>query len=167
MNNTEKNQKLFSSGGIFVDVFIGFLIVACVAGILYRCFLYDPAAFKQDGESYVVYFEIENAHESYAQYLQGGDVVYDEQTGMRLGTLVVHDAHAEGSAVAVAQDELVPDAPLAVQGVMRSAVGSMEQGTLVIGGSYMLTPGQVLEIYTDTVSVSVRILQITEHSEEK
>ena len=64
MNNTEKNQKLFSSGGIFVDVFIGFLIVACVAGILYRCFLYDPAAFKQDGESYVVYFEIENAHET-------------------------------------------------------------------------------------------------------
>ena len=51
MSKTDKNQKLFSSGGIFVDIFIGFLIAACVAGIVYRCFIYDPSARNPSGES--------------------------------------------------------------------------------------------------------------------
>lgn len=165
MNKTEKNKKLFSSGGVFVDIFIGFLIAACIAGIVYRCFIYDPNKRLEEGESYMVYFEIENAHESYAKYLESGDTVYDAATGLRIGALAVHTDHAEGSAVSVLQDEQAEDMPLSVKGVLRSVPGLMEQGTLVIDGSYMLTPGQVFEIYTDTVSVNVRVLSITEMTE--
>ena len=164
MNKAEKNKKLFSSGGVFVDIFIGFLIAACIAGVVYRCFIYDPNAHDHAGESYMVYFEIENAHESYANYLDSGDSVYDGATGLQIGTLDVHVDHAEGSAVSVLRN--AEQTSLRVKGVMRSVPGIMEQGTLVIGGSYMLTPGQVLEIYTDTVSVEVRILQIVELTEE-
>lgn len=172
MNKTEKNQKLFSSGGIFVDIFIGFLIAACLAGIVYRCFIYDPNARTQQGESYMVYFEIENAHESFVQYLESGDVVYDEATALRIGTLALHEEHAENSAVAMIetaqeQTQVGETGAMTVRGVFRSVPGVMEQGTLVIDGTYMLTPGQILEIYTDTVAVKVRILQITEHTEEK
>ena len=167
MNKTEKKKNLFSSGGIFVDLFIGFLIAACITGIVYRCFIYDPNAGVQEGESYLVYFEIEDARESFARYLESGDVVYDATTGLRIGALALHDEHAAGSAVALLQNEQAEDAELSVRGVMRSVAGKMEQGTLIIGGTYMLTPGQVLEIYTDTVSVEVRILRIVEHSEEK
>ena len=78
MNKTEKRKNLFSSGGIFVDLFIGFLIAACIAGIVYRCFIYDPNAGVPDGKSYMVYFEIENAQESFATYLESGDAVYDQ-----------------------------------------------------------------------------------------
>lgn len=167
MNRTEKRKNLFSSGGVFVDIFIGFLIAACIAGIVYRCFIYDPHTRSQEGESYMVYFEIENAHESYADYLESGDNVYDGTTGLRIGALAVHTDHAEGSAVSVLRDENTADAPLSVTGVMRSVPGEIKQGTLVIDGAYMLTPGQELEIYTDTVSVTVRILQITEQTEEE
>ena len=167
MNKTEKRKNLFSSGGVFVDIFIGFLIAACIAGIVYRCFIYDPNAGVPDGKSYMVYFEIENAQESFADYLDSGDAVYDDATGLRIGALALHEAHAEGSAVALLQDEADPAAEVIVRGLMRSVSGEMEQGTLVIGGTYMLTPGQVLEIYTDTVSLEVRILKIVEHSEEK
>ena len=163
MNKTEKNQKLFSSGGIFVDIFIGFLIAACIAGIIYRCFIYDPNALDQANESYMVYFEIENAYDTYAQYLHSGDAVYDEATGLRIGTLAVHVDHTSNSAVAVSQQQT--DSPLVVMGVMHSVPGEMEQGTLIIDGSYMLTPGQIVEIYTDTVSVSVRVLKIVESVE--
>ncbi len=163
MNKTENNKKLFSSGGIFVDIFIGFLIAACITGIVYRCFIYDPHAHEQAGESYMVYFEIENAYESYATYLKSGDAVYDSATGLRIGSLALHADHAQDSAVTVLQAS--SDAPLRVKGVMSSVPGEMEQGTLVIDGSYMLTPGQTLEIYTATVSVNVRILQITEAAE--
>ena len=167
MNKTEKRKNLFSSGGIFVDLFIGFLIAACIAGIVYRCFIYDPNAGVLDGKSYMVYFEIENAQESFATYLESGDAVYDQETGLRIGALAVHEEHAEGSAVAMLQEERNENEPLIVRGVMRSVAGELEQGTLIIDGTYMLTPGQVLEIYTDTVSVEVRILRIVEHSEEK
>jgi hypothetical protein len=51
MNKTEKNEKLFSSGGVFVDIFIGFLIAACIAGVVYRCFIYDPNARQETGEA--------------------------------------------------------------------------------------------------------------------
>ena len=167
MNKTEKNKKLFSSGGIFVDFFIGFLIAACIAGVVYRCFIYDPSARVQEGETYEVYFEIENARESFADYLNHGDAVYDSATGMQIGVLTLHQEHAENSAVALVQDAQNENAPVVIRGVMSSVTGDMEQGTLVIDGMYSLTPGQVLEIYTDTVSVNIRILQITECSEEK
>ena len=166
MKKAETNKKLFSSGGVFVDLFIGFLIAACVAGIVYRCFIYDPNKNLEAGESYMVYFEITDAHESYASYLEDTDTVYDSATGKRIGALAPHNDHAEGSAVAVLQDEQQEDAPLTVTGVFRSVPGLMEQGSLVIDGTYMLTPGQVLEIYTDTVAVYVRIISITEIAEQ-
>ena len=81
MNKAEKNKNLFSSGGVFVDIFIGFLIAACIAGVVYRCFIYDPHARDEAGESYMVFFEVENAQRSFASYLQSGDHVYDESTG--------------------------------------------------------------------------------------
>jgi hypothetical protein len=166
MNKTEKNEKLFSSGGVFVDIFIGFLIAACIAGVVYRCFIYDPNARQETGESYMVYFEIENAYESYVDYLNSGNQVYDGATGLRIGALALHADHVESSAVAMLKNDDAEQQSISVEGVFRSVPGVLEQGTLVIGGSYMLTPGQVLEIYTDTVSVEVRILQITEAVEE-
>ncbi len=166
MNKAEKRKNLFSSGGVFVDLFIGFLIAACIAGVVYRCFIYDPQVREDTGESYMVYFEIENAYESYADYLNARDAVYDGVTGLLIGELAKHDSHVDGSAVSVLQDNDAADAPIQVTGVILSAPGKMEQGTLVIGGSYMLTPGQVLEVYTDTVSVNIRILQITEQPAE-
>lgn len=166
MNKTEKNEKLFSSGGVFVDIFIGFLIAACIAGVVYRCFIYDPNARQETGESYMVYFEIENAYESYVDYLNSGNQVYDGATGLRIGALALHEDHVESSAVTMLKDDDAEQQSISVEGVFRSVPGVLEQGTLVIGGSYMLTPGQVLEIYTDTVSVEVRILQITEAVEE-
>ncbi len=166
MNKAEKNKNLFSSGGVFVDIFIGFLIAACIAGVVFRCFIYDPTARDEAGKSYMVYFEIENAQETYAKYLLSGNAVYDEATGLRIGALAVHEDHAQDSAVSVLRNTDGEKTSLSVKGVFRSVPGKMEQGTLVIGGSYMLTPGQVLEIYTETVSVSVCILQIVEITEE-
>lgn len=167
MNKAENNKKLFSSGGVFVDVFIGFLIAACIAGIVFRCFIYDAnARAEQEGQSYMVYFEIIDAHESYAKYLTSSSAVYDAESGMRIGVLGVHGDHAEGSAVSLFKDEQAENADLRMKGVINSEVGVLEQGTLVIGGAYMLTPGQELEVYTNTVSVKVRILKITEHFEE-
>lgn len=159
MNREEKKQTLFSSGGVFVDIFIGFLIAACIAGIVYRCFIYDPHANDNQGESYMVYFEIEDAQPSFAEYLTSGDPVYDQATGLRLGALAVHQGSTDEKAVLVLQEQ---EQPLSVKGVFRSRAGELKEGSLVLDGTYTLTPGQVLEIYTDTVAVHVRILQITD-----
>ena len=166
MNKEEKRKPLMSSGGIFVDIFIGFLIAVCIAAVVYRCFIYTPSVSQTEGESYMVYFEIIDAQESYAAYLESGDAVYDDATGLRIGALALHEGHVQDSAVSVLRDQEDADTPLSVCGVFRSVPGTLEQGTLVIDGTYMLTPGQTLEIYTDTVSVSVRILQIAEQIEE-
>ena len=164
VNKEEKKSTVFSSGGVFVDIFIGFLIAACLAGIVYRCFIYSPDVGEVKGESYMVYFEIEEAHESYGRYLESGDAVYCAESGLRLGAIAVHEQSGENSVLA---EEGEQDADVRVYGVLKSIPGQLREGTLVLDGSYMLTPGQVLEIYTDTVSVEVRILRIVEHSEEK
>ena len=161
-NKEEKKKTLFSSGGVFVDIFIGFLIAACLAGIVYRCFIYNPDTGVDQGESYMVYFEIEDAHESYARYLESGDAVYCAKSGLRLGAIAVHEQSDENSVLAEHQR---PDDDKRVFGVLRSIPGVLREGTLVLDGSYMLTPGQTLEIYTDTVSVTVRIIRIASMSE--
>ena len=159
MNKEEKKSTLFSSGGVFIDIFIGFLIAACIAGIVYRCFIYDSNAGAQEGTSYLVYFEIADAHPGYADYLGSSDEVYDAQSGLRLGALAVHEQSQQGNVVSIlAQDET--DRTVTVNGVFRSRPGVMEQGSLVLDGTFTLTPGQELEIYTETVSVTVRIGRI-------
>lgn len=163
MNKEEKRKTLFSSGGVFVDIFIGFLIAACIAGIVYRCFIYDPHVTTDEGESYMIYFEIEDAHPNYAKYLESGDTVYNAE-GLRLGALAVYDGSDSGDAVSVLSNTENTDT-VTVRGVMRSRPGVMEQGTLVLDGVYQLTPGQTIEIYTDTVAVTVRILKITDQAE--
>ena len=161
-NREEKKKTLFSSGGVFVDIFIGFLIAACLAGIVYRCFIYNPDMGVDQGESYMVYFEIEDAHESYSRYLESGDAVYCAKSGLRLGSIAVHEQSDENSVLA---EDQRPDDDKRVFGVLRSIPGVLREGTLVLDGSYMLTPGQTLEIYTDTVSVTVRIIRIASMSE--
>ena len=160
MNMEEKKNARFSSGGVFVDIFIGFLIAVCIAGIFYRCFIYDPYASVQEGESHLVYFEIVDAYPGYADYLESGDEVYDAQSGLRLGALAVHEQSEQDNAVSIlGQDE--QNDSVTVRGVFRSRAGVMEQGSLVLDGYYTLTPGQELEIYTDTVSVTIRVVRIT------
>jgi hypothetical protein len=159
MNKEEKNKSRITSGGVFVDIFVGFLIAACIAGIVYRCFIYDPNVKQEQGEAHMVYFEILDAQEQYAKYLESGDAVYDTQTGLLIGKLAVHTESEEGSAVSVLTGEASTD-ELVVNGVLRSTPGMLDQGTLILDGTYMLTPGQELEIYTDTVSVSVRVTKI-------
>lgn len=164
MSKEEKRNSPFSSGGVFVDIFIILLIAACIAGVVYRCFIYNPEAGAEQGKAYMVYFEIEDAHESYASYLESGDVVYCADSRERLGALAVHEQSDENSVLAELPDEQEPDGN-SVSGVFRSIPGVMREGTLVLGGSYMLTPGQSLEIYTDTVSFTVRIMRIAKVSE--
>ncbi len=161
-NREEKKKTLFSSGGVFVDIFIGFLIAACLAGIVYRCFIYNPDTGVAQGESYMVYFEIEDAHESYGRYLNSGDAVYCARSGLRLGAIAVHEQSDENSVLA---EDHKPDDDKRVFGVLRSIPGVLREGTLVLDGSYMLTPGQTLEVYTDTVSVTVRVIRIASMSE--
>jgi len=161
MNKEEKNKTLFSSGGIFVDIFIGFLIAASIAGVVYRCFIYDPHANEKAGESYMVYFEIQNAQPGYADYLEDGDSVYDGASGLRVGALAVYSGSPDGAAVLTSGEK---SDGLTVTGVFRSRAGEMEEGSLVLDGTYRLTPGQVLELYTDTVAVTVRILKITDQA---
>lgn len=160
MNKEEKSKTLFSSGGVFVDIFIGFLIAACIAGIVYRCFIYDPHVSESTGESYMVYFEIENAQPEFADYLEVDDALYDSASGIRLGQLVeIPSESPEGSVVLCTQDS---DGNTMIKGVFLSRKGELVQGSLVLDGTYKLTPGQVLEVYTDTVSVNVRIMRIDE-----
>ena len=160
MNKEEKRKPLMSSGGIFVDIFIGFLIAVCTAAIVYRCFIYTPSVSQTEGESYMVYFEIEDALPEYIDYLKGGAAVYDEQSGLRLGTLAVHNGNQLGSAVAVEEDQ-DGDGTVTLKGVFRSREGEFEQGSLVLDGTYRLTPGQTLEIYTETASLKVCITKVT------
>lgn len=165
MSKEEKKKTLFSSGGVFVDIFIGFLIAACLAGIAYRCFIYSPDKSGEQGESYMVYFEIEDAHDSYARYLESGDTVYCTESGMRLGAIAVHEESDQNSVLAEDQVTDEQEESKRVLGVFRSVPGRLQEGSLVLDGAYMLTPGQTLEIYTDTVAVTVRVVRITAVSE--
>lgn len=165
MSKEEKKKTLFSSGGVFVDIFIGFLIAACLAGIVYRCFIYSPDQGSDQGESYMVYFEIQDAHDSYARYLESGDTVYCTESGMRLGAIAVHEQSDQNSVLAEDGETGEQADGKRVYGVFRSLPGELQDGSLVLDGAYTLTPGQMLEIYTDTVAVTVRVVRITAVSE--
>ena len=173
MNKAENNKKLFSSGGVFVDIFIGLLIAACIAGIVYRCFIYNPSAHIKTEGSYTVYFEIVDAQPSYVSYLENGDKVYVD--GLQIGTISAKEAVEEQSEAATEADETTKQQALsfltdaiALHEQDKATQVKLDQGTLTVSDNnhtVMLTPGMELEIYTDTVSVNVRILQIVEHKE--
>ena len=188
MNKAENKKKLFSSGGIFVDFFIGVLIAACIAGVVYRCFIYNPnARAAQTYGTYTVYYEIVDAQPGFAAYLEQGDKVYVD--GLLVGIIPAsHELTEQGETDAeeqetaeqeTAEQETAEQETESAQyrlsfcsdanDLEKGTLLSYEQGTLIIRNNEQtmkFTPGQILEIYTDTVCVNVRILQVVAQTEE-
>ena len=213
MNKAENKKKLFSSGGIFVDFFIGVLIAACIAGVVYRCFIYNPNAHAaQTYGTYTVYYEIVDAQPGFAAYLEQGDKVYvdgllvgiipashelteqgetdaeeqetaeqetAEQETAEQETAEQETAEQETAEQETAEQETAEQETESAQyrlsfcsdanDLEKGTLLSYEQGTLIIRNNEQtmkFTPGQILEIYTDTVCVNVRILQVVAQTEE-
>ena len=198
MNKAENKKKLLSSGGIFVDFFIGVLIAACIAGVVYRCFIYNPNAHAaQTYGTYTVYYEIVDAQPGFAAYLEQGDKVYVD--GLLVGIIPAsHELTEQGETDAeeqetaeqetaeqetaeqeTAEQETAEQETESAQyrlsfcsdanDLEKGTLLSYEQGTLIIRNNEQtmkFTPGQILEIYTDTVCVNVRILQVVAQTEE-
>jgi hypothetical protein len=152
-----------------VDILIVLLVLAAVAGIVYR--VVDAArqsAAQGERPMYAVYFSVEETHKDVLAEIQGFDAVYDPEDGVKLGYIAAYEDTEEGGykpalAIVPAVNATGRDRVTA-SGCFICTEGTMMNGGLLVDGDdRYLTPGTELSIRTDRVILTIRITEIRLH----
>ncbi len=146
-----------------VDTVILLLILAAIAGIIYRV----VATVTQDQEQMQgtvceVYFEIKETHRDVLAEVKGFDTVYLYENDMRLGAIGATIDVVTGDTVAVLTVTPIEGTELADATGCMICRGSVERngGVLVEGTGRYLTLGSELQIRTDRVLLTVKVTDI-------
>ena len=148
-----------------VDTLIVLLVLAAIAGIIYRVVI-TVTAEPEAGEVYEVYFEVQETHRDVIAEVRPFDAVYLVENDMRLGAIAATIAEGAGTPAASLIPSYIEGTDMATAtGCMTCrAVLSGNGSILVEGTGRYLTSGSILEIRTDRVLMTVRITDIREKS---
>jgi hypothetical protein len=170
MNTDKKGDKpTRKRGWSVIDTLIVLLVLAAVAGIVYR--VVDAAGQSKAQEArpmYAVYFSVEATHKDVLAEIQGFDAVYDPEDGVKLGYIAAYEDTEEGDykpalSIVPAVDATGRDRVTASGCFICSEGTMMNGGLLVDGDDRYLTPGTELSIRTDRAILTVRITEIRAH----
>ncbi len=164
--HTDKQKRRWSA----VDTLVLLLILAAVAGLVYRVVYAAKQEAETDPVMYRVYFEVQETHEDVLAEVKGFDAVYLYENDVRLGYIGVYQDTATGEYTVA----LTPAPAAGASGDDRvTATGCLvcTGGTLAAGGGLrigesgrVLVPGSVLEVRTDRAFLTLRVTSIREHS---
>lgn len=145
-----------------VDTLILLMLLAVIAGLIYRVVI-TVTAESEKGALYEVSFEVMETHRDVLAEVRAFDEVYLVENDMRLGAMGCTIVDESTGTVAPALTiEHIPDSDMATAtGILVCRSAREENGNLMVEGTgRYLTSGSVLEIRTDRVIMTVRILSI-------
>ena len=149
-----------------VDTLIVLLVLAAIAGIIYRIVI-TVTDDSMDGTVCEVYFEVQETHRDVLDEIRAFDTVYLRENDMRLGAIAARvKDDGTGNPVAALTPSYIEGTETATATgcmVCRATVSS-DGSILVEGTGRYLTRGSVLEIRTDRVVVTVKITDIKSSS---
>ena len=157
-------------GWSVIDTLIVLLILATIAGVVYRVVdAAEQSAAQENRLMYAVYFSVEEIHKDVIAEVRGFDAVYDPEDGVKLGYIAAYaDAEEEGykpALVIVPAVNATGRDRVTASGCFICTEGTMMNGGLLVDGDdRYLTPGSELEIRTDRAILTIRITEIRVHS---
>ncbi len=178
--NVSESEKRFPHFGV-LDAVIILLVITALVGIYFRYNIMDTILQSKNLKTYTVTFSIDNIRYTTPNYVNIGDEVYFGETGKHFGTLIQESdgmsemafSLAPASEYFTSEDGQVVkvsypnnESRVDARGRLNCEGSVSELGGFLVGGSTYIAPGQTVNIRTEKVSVSIRILSI-EVAEQK
>ena len=170
MNTDKKGDKpTRKRGWSVIDTLIVLLVLAAVAGIVYR--VVDAArqsTAQEERLMYAVYFSVEETHKDVLAEIRGFDAIYDPEDGVKLGYIAAYEDTEEGGykpALAIVPTVNATGRDrVTASGCFICTEGTMMNGGLLVDGDdRYLTPGTELSIRTDRAILTIRVTEIRVH----
>ena len=161
-----------------LDIFIIILVIASIAGIIYRHYS-SGLPTKTDAEaSYEVYFSVKDISFTTPSYLNTDDKIYFE-SGEFFGNLLNNNDTDTSSALVVTPANIVltdengnyvstmyPDGSrVDANGSMLCKCVKTEDGRYLLGGTKYITPGEEISVRSELVDLKITITSIAEYVE--
>ena len=171
-NNAIKQNRLPRFG--LLDFFIVLLVIIVILCIYFRYDMLEFFTQQRNSEKYTVTYSIKNIRYTSPNYIEIGDTVYFKSDGEVLGTVISESDEMANIALNVtpASEMLMQNGQptevfypnnetrVDVKGRLSCTGSTAENGSVLINGSTYVAPGQELSVYTEEISVIIRILAI-------
>lgn len=164
---TEKKTSKYRFNA--VDAFIIVLALLCALGIYFRSNIKSWMGIDKDLKEYSITFIVENIRASSDQYLTVGNEVYISSTGLSIGTLSASSSlpatatlkNEFGETVEVTYPE---NTNIDVTGTI-TCKGIQKDDGFYLKGSYLISPGTVINANTEMFDFSFTVISIEEISD--
>lgn len=173
MKTEVKNTKRVVRGNL-LDLVIILLLMAAIFSVVYRYYMSDQGTTDDELRQASVTFRVESTLPALASALTHADPIYSAIDGEQIGTLVRHPMATTAPVISETANILVEqgdgqyvrvDYPngdrVDVEGVMDCRGTVTDSGVFVLNGETEISPGQVLNVYTEKTAFSLLIVDIT------
>ena len=174
---TEKKQKAPRTAPKFgiLDVVLILLIIVAVVGVYFRYNIIDWISSTKNLSDYTVSYTVEDIRHTTPNYIKVDDKVYFASDSEYFGVLTNATENSTEALVGIVPaseyftkmdgsiiEVKYPDTQTRVdaQGRLICKGRYSEQSGFLVNGSTYIAPGQVIDIRTEQVSVSIRIDEI-------
>ena len=153
-----------------IDLFIIILVLLCVIGIYFRSQIAEWIGMEKSLEKYSICFEVSEIRYTSGKYITAGNEVYIQSSGIYLGTIEgnctilpaeMYVENANGDQIAVNYPK---DTRVDVSGQI-TCMGITKADGFYLGGTYSLSPGSTVNVYTEMLNFSFTITDIVKSND--
>ena len=156
-----------------IDAMIVVLVIVAVLGIYFRYNMMDLLSGQKEKQEYHVTFSIDNIRYTTPNYISIGDTFYMQSDGRVLGKLVSTSENQEALNIVPAveyftdsEGHIVPvsypnlESRVNVKGSLLCRGTYTAEGGFCLDGTVYLSAGQEIQVYSDHVTVCMKILSV-------
>lgn len=153
-----------------IDALLILLAILCIFGVAYRT--YTEIRTNSDNlAEYRIYFEVDEISSASLKYFTAGDIVRVKSTGNEIGVLdaIVQHVPAVGGYNENGGEIFYPEKDGGIYSPTRYSIvgyitvkGEKAKNGFLLGGETYISSGSTMEIVTDKVQTTIKILSIDE-----
>jgi len=166
----EKTRSLPRFGAL--DALIILIVIVLIVGIFFRYKLMDILTSQQNFDEYNIAFTVDNVRYTTPDYINVGDTFYFANGGDALGT-VTNDSENVGALTVAPAAEMFTDSNgniievhypnetrVSFSGNLLCKGSVSETGGILINGSTYVAPGQTINVRTELVTMTLKVINI-------
>ncbi len=167
--NQTKEKRRSERRFNIIDLFIIILVLLCVVGVYFRSRIAEWVGIEKSLEEYSICFEVSEIRYTSGKYIAAGNEVYIQGSGIYLGTIEgnctilpaeMYVENSNGDQIAVNYPK---DTRVDVSGQI-SCMGITKSDGFYLGGTYSLSPGTTVNVYTEMLNFSFTITDIIKNN---
>lgn len=170
-DSTATKARRFPRFGI-IDAVIIILIIAVAIGLAFKYNIFNTFSKLQDHTDCAVTFSVKDIENDTQFYINNGDIVYFKETGKNFGAIMESsEASSVPLTIAPASKTFVENGSVIHVNYPKEtridAIGRIKcegnfssDGTFLLNGSDYISPGQLLTVCTEKVTLQITVVSI-------